>query len=222
MFFTGNNSNGYCPALGGAHDPSRSGPYSIGNILSASSSGTPQSQWTWCVKCQGLFFSGNTLPDGQLWLGICPGDGLAHSTDGSGDYALAYGPTVFPVIVDHLLTWQSFATPLQDDCDHIEVATSDNAGGSGGSVYRLQAGPGVTFSKELKLLVPGRLDQTVAIDGAHPVSGDLVCPADALSSARLVLSKGKFLNIITGEYQLSSLLDTAGKLVVFHWVQERC
>ena len=40
-----------------------------------------QSQWSWCHKCQGLFFSGNGT------LGVCPAGG-PHSLAGSGAYQM--------------------------------------------------------------------------------------------------------------------------------------
>jgi hypothetical protein len=80
----------------------------------------------------------------------------------------------------------------------------------------------VSFSKQLTLRVPGRLDQTVGVDGGHRVGGVIECDAAALEQATIVLSKGKVLNIITGEYQLSSLHKVANTSVQFTWIRERC
>jgi hypothetical protein len=40
-----------------------------------------QARWSWCHKCQGLFFSGNST------LGVCPAGG-SHSLAGSGAYQM--------------------------------------------------------------------------------------------------------------------------------------
>ena len=42
--------------------------------------------WTWCRKCQGLFFSGNALNSG-----VCPADKQAHDGSQSGRYAAVLG-----------------------------------------------------------------------------------------------------------------------------------
>jgi len=122
IFFTGNGSNGHCPAgnaLSPAHDPSGSGNYAIGIIGAPTGRPGTQAGWRWCSKCQGLFYGLNRLPDGTPWLGVCPAGG-AHSNAGSGNYILMPQPTVHPVIAKYLLTWQSFPD-LQDTCDSVEV-----------------------------------------------------------------------------------------------------
>jgi hypothetical protein len=81
-FFAGGNTLGVCPA-GDAHSDAGSGDYALGQgdaYLATSSGG--QSEWKWCDKCQGLFFSGGNT------LGVCPAKG-AHNDAGSGDYLLA-------------------------------------------------------------------------------------------------------------------------------------
>lgn len=72
------NSNGRCPATGGAHDVTGSGHY----VVLHGTSNQPwaaQSNWRWCSKCQALFY-------GPV-AGVCPSGG-AHDGSGSGDYTL--------------------------------------------------------------------------------------------------------------------------------------
>jgi hypothetical protein len=73
LCYGGNTRIGNCP-VGGAHDHSGSGYYSIG---------TGQSDWKWCNKCQALSFAGNPNP------GPCP-DGGVHDHTGSRNYTLLF------------------------------------------------------------------------------------------------------------------------------------
>ena len=45
---------------------------------------SPQDNWRWCYRCQGLFFAGNAT------FGVCPAGGT-HSDSGSGNYTLTQG-----------------------------------------------------------------------------------------------------------------------------------
>jgi hypothetical protein len=83
LFFAGNNTLGFCPA-GGAHNDTGSGDYALATSAKGQSDSNCQPGWSWCNRCQGLFFAGNNM------FGICPapGDG-PHSNTGSGDYKLA-------------------------------------------------------------------------------------------------------------------------------------
>jgi hypothetical protein len=111
---------GRCPTGEDAHDPSASGNYAIG-FIRPDIEGTNQTDWFFCSKCTGMFFGGNATPDGSDGLGHCPAGGTHDLNLAlSGNYNLVSGPTVYPVRPPHLLTWQSFASPLQDDCDVID------------------------------------------------------------------------------------------------------
>jgi hypothetical protein len=79
MFFTGNPTQGVCPA-GAAHDGSQSGHYAT---LMAESGAGQQGDWRWCHKCQGIFFSGNPTQ------GVCPAGGT-HDPSESGHYAAVF------------------------------------------------------------------------------------------------------------------------------------
>jgi len=68
---------GACPA-GGEHDHSGSGNYAL---ASAADGLAGQNNWSWCVRCQGLYFIGNGSH------GQCPAGG-PHAEEGSGDYVL--------------------------------------------------------------------------------------------------------------------------------------
>jgi hypothetical protein len=89
LFFSGGQSSvGNCPA-GGEHEKTVSGNYTLAHNSVAI--GQPditryQSDWRWCHKCQGLFFSG-----GQSSVGNCPAGGQ-HEKTVSGDYTLAHTP----------------------------------------------------------------------------------------------------------------------------------
>ncbi len=79
LFFSGNATQGVCPAWG-AHDSTGSGNYQlVDNIPGAPG----QHNWRWCHKCQGLFFASHPFQ------GRCPA-GNAHVTVGSGNYALMF------------------------------------------------------------------------------------------------------------------------------------
>ncbi len=72
---------GVCPA-GGSHADTGSSNFTLAD------SGSGQSDWQWCNKCQGLFYAGNWEYIGVPELGVCPAGG-AHSNTGSGNYVLA-------------------------------------------------------------------------------------------------------------------------------------
>jgi hypothetical protein len=216
----GSPNHGRCPA-GEAHNPNGSGLYAIGSAVGPTSDGTPQSRWSFCQKCQGMFFSGNVLPGGAPALGSCPA-GSGHDPSRSGSYVVAAGPTVFPVRVGHLLTWQSFAGQLQDDCDEIGVTMTDTAAPD--ARFRLSLGPAVSAWKEIKLFAPALGELPLAREDSNRDRPDLelMCPAEDLPGATLVLSKAKFLGVHTGIYQMSSLLPVTGKLVTFTWSRDHC
>lgn len=79
LFFAGNFTTGFCP-LGGGHNYSGSGDYTLNNFVG----GSLQDNWRWCHKCQGLYFAGNGT------AGFCPAGG-GHENIGSGDYSLNFG-----------------------------------------------------------------------------------------------------------------------------------
>jgi hypothetical protein len=83
LYFSQNPTQGVCPG-GGAHDPSRSGPYGLffGEAVPGA-----QDQWHFCQKCQGIFFSGNPTP------GVCPAGG-GHDGSTSGNYFVPVGDTI--------------------------------------------------------------------------------------------------------------------------------
>jgi hypothetical protein len=97
MFFSGNPSQGQCPAdtipviertLGGPHhrphDASQSGHYAI--FFDDGFSTVGQQKWCFCHKCQGMFFSGNPSQ------GTCPADHQGHDASQSGKYQLQFEP----------------------------------------------------------------------------------------------------------------------------------
>src|SRR4051812_35499349 len=43
-----------------------------------------QSQWRWCWKCQGLWFSGNNT------FGTCPNSAFGHGNQNSGNFSLLF------------------------------------------------------------------------------------------------------------------------------------
>jgi hypothetical protein len=85
MFFSGNPSQGVCPADNHAHDGSQSGHYAA--FMGDDAAG--QQGWRWCLKCQGMFF------DGDLSGGACPADHNAHDGSQSGHYAMVFNSQVF-------------------------------------------------------------------------------------------------------------------------------
>jgi hypothetical protein len=80
MFFSGNPSQGLCPA-GNSHDSSQSGLY---DMLFGDAIFGAQNSWRWCQKCQGFFYSGNPSQ------GVCPAGG-SHDASASGHYSLMFG-----------------------------------------------------------------------------------------------------------------------------------
>jgi hypothetical protein len=88
LFFAPDGSaNGVCP-VGGAHDPSESGNYSLMPVLDG------QNDWRWCKKCQGLFFAGKDSNWGHCY------DGDRHDPSKSGDYILEKG------VISHQCGWR--------------------------------------------------------------------------------------------------------------------
>ncbi len=84
LFFSGGQaSNGSCPAWG-KHEKTSSGNYTLAHNTPAFPG--QQSDWRWCSKCQGLFFSGGQNPAGK-----CPG-GNQHDKTVSGNYTLMHAP----------------------------------------------------------------------------------------------------------------------------------
>lgn len=79
LFFSGNRSQGVCPADSQAHDGSQSGQYAA--VFGDEAQGQ-QAGWRWCHKCQGIFFSGNRSQ------GVCPADEQPHDGSQSGHYAM--------------------------------------------------------------------------------------------------------------------------------------
>jgi len=77
FFFSGNASQGTCPA-GGQHDHVGSGDYAL---VQNDSAMVGQNNWRWCNKCQALCFA--VGPN----VGKCSAGGL-HSHTGSGDYVV--------------------------------------------------------------------------------------------------------------------------------------
>ena len=78
------DSGSACPG-GGAHSQSGSGNYALVHNLSGPER---QSDWRWCSKCQGLWFSGTTGSK-------CPSGG-GHSQTGSGNYSLSHNAPNIP------------------------------------------------------------------------------------------------------------------------------
>jgi hypothetical protein len=88
MFYgvsTGAMHMGVCPA-GGKHTDTGSGHYL--EIYDARDSGKMQAGWSWCVKCQGFFYSHASAGAGGM--GHCPAGG-AHVKTGSGAYSALIG-----------------------------------------------------------------------------------------------------------------------------------
>jgi hypothetical protein len=86
MFYgasSGSMLMGVCPADGGKHIDAGSGHYL--EIYDAPVSGKMQAGWSWCVKCQGFFYS-----HASSGMGHCPAGG-AHVKTGSGAYSALIG-----------------------------------------------------------------------------------------------------------------------------------
>jgi hypothetical protein len=84
LFFAGGQTaKGTCPS-GGQHEKTVSGNYVLAHDSAAFAS--QQSDWRWCHKCYGLFFSG-----GQNSIGTCPAGGQ-HEKTVSGNYTLMHAP----------------------------------------------------------------------------------------------------------------------------------
>ena len=79
LFFTGNGTAGVC-FKGGSHASSGSGNYHLEQNSSLLSTDF-QAGWTWCSRCEGLYFG-----EGKN-KGACPAGGL-HVNSGSGNYVL--------------------------------------------------------------------------------------------------------------------------------------
>jgi hypothetical protein len=117
LFYSRGSSNGVCPA-GGAHDPGKSGSYSLDFSLAGSSlaaeaatrasamgqaaaetamlaraeAGAGRSDWKWCRRCEGLFYDGNGL-DKTLcpaWNPKKSSSSHFHDPKGSGDYTVNF------------------------------------------------------------------------------------------------------------------------------------
>jgi hypothetical protein len=80
LFFAGNNQ-GVCPA-GGAHNDTGSSNYTLATSAPGQYDANCQPGWSWCDRCQGLFFAGNDT------FGVCPAGGT-HDDAGSNNYKLA-------------------------------------------------------------------------------------------------------------------------------------
>jgi len=84
LFFSGGQSSaGTCPA-GGQHEKTISGNYTLAH--NSPEFPSQQSDWRWCHKCYGLFFS-----NGQSSTGNCPAGGQ-HEKTISGNYTLMHTP----------------------------------------------------------------------------------------------------------------------------------
>jgi len=79
LWFGPNAAQSNCPQ-GGTHSSSGSGNYSLVDNATPTPA-NHQNNWRWCNKCQGMFFGGNPGS-------VCPADGAAHDSAGSGDYVL--------------------------------------------------------------------------------------------------------------------------------------
>jgi hypothetical protein len=94
LFFGGHTTFGVCPAYDPGyvvqHNPTQSGNYTL-FFYAAGDGPLYQHLWKWCEKCEGLWFSGNAGTNG-----VCPNIG-PHSSNGSGDYELYFGPALSPV-----------------------------------------------------------------------------------------------------------------------------
>src|SRR5437868_5734900 len=90
LYYDGHPTKGKCPEDGGPHVPhdalSPSGHKSANYELHLND-GPAGLQWKWhhCVKCEGLWFAGDTTAKSH-----CPATG-EHSAQGSGDYGLEIG-----------------------------------------------------------------------------------------------------------------------------------
>ena len=92
LFYKANQSKSACPD-GGNHNDSQS--YHSGlNYYSSFSGNNPQSGWTWCNACQGLWVIALGLTN------YCPENGLNGHVygDGSDPYGLTWNGTFHPTI----------------------------------------------------------------------------------------------------------------------------
>lgn len=87
LFFGGNPNPTRCPADNGAHDGSQSANYTL--YFTSSAWETGQRGWTWCNKCQGLFYAGFSNNMLNSTGGACPVGGT-HNNQGSGEYSQHY------------------------------------------------------------------------------------------------------------------------------------
>ena len=99
-----------------------------------------QREWRWCNKCQGMFFSGNTLPN------YCPAGG-GHSYDQSQNYGLLQGHQTSGVWKENWrwcakcqgLFWSGDQNNEVGRCSDASVSTGHDAAGSGD--YTVSLGP---------------------------------------------------------------------------------
>jgi len=82
IFFNGNSTAGRCPVggTGAGHEPDMTINFYIDLNNSFGKIGT-QPDWKWCVRCEGMFFAGNTM------RGRCTVGG-SHDGSRSGNYNL--------------------------------------------------------------------------------------------------------------------------------------
>jgi len=82
LFFNGNGPAGRCPVggTGARHEPDFIFNFFIDLNSSFAKIGT-QADWKWCIRCEGMFFSGNPA------RGRCPAGG-SHDGGQSGNYNL--------------------------------------------------------------------------------------------------------------------------------------
>jgi hypothetical protein len=85
LWFTNDGSVGVCPAKAGGHIHKPSDDYAmIYNVSGATGNPlNPQPEWSWCLKCQGLFFGPNVT------LSWCPDGG--HHNRGTWNYSMWFG-----------------------------------------------------------------------------------------------------------------------------------
>jgi hypothetical protein len=83
LWYSGNGTNGVCPA-GGGHIDKPSDDYVVEYNVSGATGNPldPQPEWSWCLKCQGLFYGPNVAES------ACP-DGGDHNR-GTWNYSLWY------------------------------------------------------------------------------------------------------------------------------------
>lgn len=86
MWYSLNDTNGTCPA-GGGHTHNGSGHYyHYYDSIPFGYQNEWQHNWSWCSKCQGLFYSGNSSQ------GVCPAGGSHVKTTGAADYYVSITP----------------------------------------------------------------------------------------------------------------------------------